>query len=189
MVLKKGNRMKQLYFVRHGLSEFNKEKKWAGSTDTPLTLEGCKQAEEAGRFAKAQGLAFDLILSSPLRRAHDTATHIATHTGYPHWDIMLKDFLKERNFGTLEGTSILRSVSAKYLVNEAAIDAYEGVEPFASLQKRADEAYAYLQSLTHDRILVVAHGAFGRALYRAVHGLPPTKRVRRYKNAKIIQLQ
>jgi len=181
--------MKQLYFVRHGISEMNKLKLWSGHTDTPLAPEGHDQAKKAGQQAHEQGLHFDIIISSPLQRAHDTAKHIAMHTGYPNEGIVLKDFLKERNFGTLEGTSILRTVSAKYLINEAAIDVYKGVEPFTSLQKRADEAYAYLQTLTHDRILVVAHGAFGRALYRAVHGLPSTKRVSRYKNAKIIQLQ
>lgn len=180
--------MKYLYFVRHGMSELNKENKWAGRTDTPLTAEGHEQAIVAGKRAKQQGLVFDIILSSPLQRAHDTAKHIAAYTDYPDEDIVLKDFLRERSFGSLEGTSILQTVTVKYLLNEALIDTYDQVEPLVALQKRADDAYQYLQSLTQDTVLVVAHGAFGRALHRSIHGLPLTQRVKRYSNAEMRQL-
>ncbi len=63
--------MKHLYFCRHGLSVLNKEGKWAGSTETPLTVEGRTQAKLAGKAA--QNLKIDYIICSPLSRAHDTA--------------------------------------------------------------------------------------------------------------------
>ena len=178
--------MKYLYFVRHGLSEMNKQGTWSGNTDTPLAPKGHEQAKAAGLRAKQQGLAFDAIVSSPLQRAHHTAQHIATHTGYDHDKIVLNDLLKERGFGALEGTRNIKA-GAEYLLSEQNIDKYDNVESLENLQKRADQALAYLQSLDYDTVLVVAHGAFGRALYRAVNQLPITQRNVKFHNAEIIK--
>lgn len=181
--------MKYLYFTRHGLSVMNQQNRWSGHTDTPLAPEGHEQAKKAGLKAKQAGLAFDIIVSSPLQRAHDTAQHIAAHTGYSHETIVLHDLFKERNFGVLEGKHALSlKTGVKYLLDESAIDSLEGAETLAELQQRADKAYAYLQTLDHETVLVVAHGAFGRALYRAVNDLPITKRNVRYHNAELVQL-
>lgn len=179
--------MNQLYFMRHGVSEMNKLKRWSGHIDTPLAPEGHEQAKKAGLQAKGQGLYFDVIVSSPLQRAHHTAQHIATHIDYPHEKIIVHDLFKERYFGSLEGTPAFTLGTAKYLLDESAIDSQGDAESLESLQKRADKAFLYLQSLDNDAILVVAHGAFGRALYRSVHNLPLTKRNIRYKNAEIVR--
>ena len=179
--------MKHLYFIRHGLSEMNKQGTWSGHTDTPLSDEGHEQAKLAGKTAKQQGISFDVIVSSPLQRAHHTAKHVANHVDYPHENIMLHDLFKERHFGTLEGKRDFR-ISAEYVISEAAIDKYEGVEKMVDMQKRADDALEYLHSLDYDVVLVVAHGAFGRALHRSVNGLPVHKRVIRYKNAELVKL-
>lgn len=187
MVHTRANLMKQLYFIRHGVSEMNKLKRWSGHIDTPLAPEGHEQAKKAGLQATEQGLRFDIIISSPLQRAHHTAQHIATHTGYPHEKIVVHDLFKERHFGSLEGMPAFTLGTTKYLLDEAAIDSQDNAESLKDLQKRADKAYAYLQNLDNDVILVVAHGAFGRALYRSVHNLPLTKRNIRYKNAEIVR--
>ncbi len=181
-----GAGMKHLYFVRHGLSEMNKTMQWSGHTDTPLAPEGHKQAQKAGKHARKQGMAFDLIISSPLQRAHHTAQHVATHTEYNHDNIVLHDLFKERHFGDLEGVRSL-VISTKYLLDESCIDDREGVEPLATLHARAQQAYSYLQSLPQDTVLVVSHGAFGRALYRAVNDLPMHYRDVRYRNAEIVK--
>lgn len=178
--------MKYLYFIRHGLSEMNKQGTWSGHTDTPLAPEGHEQAKRAGLQAKSQGLAFDIILSSPMQRAHHTAQHLATHTSYSHDDIVLLDLLKERRFGSLEGTRNIQA-GAEYLLGEKHIDKYPNVESLQDLQKRADEAYAYLQTLDHNTVLVVAHGAFGRALYRSVNNLPIHTRNVKFQNAEIVK--
>lgn len=180
--------MKYLYFVRHGLSEMNKQNRWSGYTDTPLAAEGHEQAKNAGLTAKQQGLYFDIIVSSPLQRARHTAKHIAAHVGYPHEKIVIHDLFKERHFGSLEGTNALSLLTgAKYLLDESSIDKHEGVETLDELQKRADDAFQYLQKLEYDTVLVVSHGAFGRALYRSVNNLPITTRKVRYNNAEIIK--
>src|SRR5687768_1595036 len=95
--------MKHLYFIRHGESQFNVENKWAGTSDPPLTDTGHEQAKAAGRHAKRKGINFDVIISSPLQRAHHTAKHIANELGYSHDKIELNDLLMERHYGILEG--------------------------------------------------------------------------------------
>lgn len=180
--------MKHLYLVRHGLSEDNTKNKWSSHTDTPLTPEGHAQAKEAGKTAKNQNLQFDTIVSSPLQRARHTAEHIARETGYPVEKIIFSDLLMERHFGELEGKRDDHARS-KYLEHgEHAIDEYEGVESLEAMHVRAAEAFAYLQSLPADTILVVSHGAFGRALRRQVTGEPIHERMVSYKNAEIVQL-
>jgi probable phosphoglycerate mutase len=176
--------MKRLYFIRHGLSEFNKLHKWSGTSDTPLAPEGHNQAKAAGRNASEQGLAFDVVISSPLQRAHDTAKHVAHSVGYPTEEIILSDAVIERHYGALEGKRALRE-GVKYYLDESSIDHIENIETLEQLQVRADQFLQYLHSLDHDSILVVSHGAFGRALWRAVHKKPLTYRHKRFENAKL----
>lgn len=179
--------MRRLYFVRHGESEFNKAKKWAGSSDTPLTSLGRKQAKKAGQKIKKQGLAFDVIIASPLERAHHTAKHIATEIDYPHDKIIIDNQLIERDFGSLEGKKDLLNAT-RYFIDESAIDNHPGAEKLQDLQKRADELLAYLHTLPHDSILIVGHGASGRALRRAIEKGPLNVRGKNIENAEVVKL-
>lgn len=179
--------MKHVYFVRHGESEFNKAKRWTGSTDSPLTDKGCEQARKTGKHLQEKHAAFDLIISSPLERAHHTAKIIAESIGYPINKIELDAQLVERSFGKLEGNKDLLAAS-RYLLDESAIDRVEGAETLTDLQQRADRFWKKLQSNPNDRILVVGHGAFGRALRRSIQGIPMHKRGSSFSNAEAEQL-
>src|SRR5882762_6928889 len=95
--------MKYLYFCRHGQSQLNLERIYAGQTDTPLTDLGREQAKLAGD--RADGIQPDLIVSSPLVRALETAQIIAGEIGYPLGKIATNDIFKERSLGSLEGKS------------------------------------------------------------------------------------
>jgi probable phosphoglycerate mutase len=178
--------VKQIYFVRHGESEYNRQDKWAGSSDTPLTPKGRKQAAAAGKQAREQGLVFDVIISSPLSRAHHTAQHIASELEYPHEQIILNPKLVERHFGELEGKRDL-VISAKYLLDERAVEPY-GAEKLHDLQKRAEAVLQELHHTPHQSILIVSHGSFGRALRRAVNQQSVHSRGDRIKNAEMIRL-
>lgn len=178
--------MKHLYFVRHGLSQANIDGMWSGHTNTPLSLEGHQQAKLAGQKAKSEGLVFDIVLSSPLDRAHHTAQHISDAVGYPISDIVLHEHLLERNFGELEGT-INKEAGTKYTQYEGAIDSYNNVERLVDMQWRAQQTLKYLHSLPQDTVLVVAHGAFGRALRRAVNNEPLNVPIVHIPNAEIIK--
>jgi phosphohistidine phosphatase len=69
----------QLYFLRHADAEV------PAPTDSlrPLSENGIEQAKRVGRFCAEHDLRFSLILHSPLKRAHETAQHVAEITGAP----------------------------------------------------------------------------------------------------------
>ncbi len=68
--------MDHFYFVRHGETVWNVENKICGATDIELTQKGHDQAEETGRKILEMGIEADMILTSPLMRASETAKHI-----------------------------------------------------------------------------------------------------------------
>jgi broad specificity phosphatase PhoE len=179
--------VKHLYFVRHGESEFNKAHKWTGSTDSPLTEEGHVQAKNTGDEIKKTGVKIDAIISSPLTRAHQTAVDIAEVIGYPVNEITQTDLLVERNFGELEGQKDWLQAT-QYLLDESSIDKHEGVETLAALQRRADTLLEKLIGLDKDSILIVGHGAIGRALKRAINKKPLRHRGSSFKNGELVQL-
>lgn len=92
-----------LYFVRHWESERNTTpglmNPW--DVDSPLTEKWINQAIEAWKQAKIDGIKFDVIITSPLSRAYDTAVKIAEETWYK-WEIIKDDRLLEQLAGALK---------------------------------------------------------------------------------------
>lgn len=163
----------------------NKLNQWGGTSNTPLTKKGVEQAKDVGKRAKDKNLSFDIIVSSPLDRAHNTAKHIAEAIGYPIDKIVLNDLFLERNFGILEGKTV---DYALYPVDQSVLDGIDGVEPVSELFERAKKAHNYIQKLPHERILIVAHGAFGRALRDAINCEESYKGGEGFPNAEIFEL-
>ena len=152
----------------------NVEGRWSGTTETPLTAEGRKQAMAAGKAAK--DLKIDLIVASPLTRAHDTARLIAKEMGYPEDKIELNSLLIERHYGELEG---------KEWYPDFNYDGIVDIETEDTLLHRARLALNWLESLDHDNIMVVSHGAFGRALRHHILEDFPFSHPHKLKNAEI----
>ena len=75
--------MDHFYFVRHGQTVWNVENKICGATDIELTPLGHEQAIETGKKILEMGIEADIILTSPLVRASETARHISEMTGIP----------------------------------------------------------------------------------------------------------
>ena len=147
--------MKKLYFIRHGLSEMNKSGHYAGTVETPLSEEGRTQAKAAGQ--KAKNLNIDLIVSSPLSRALETAQIIADEIGYPRNEILVNPLFIERSWGDWEG----RPFRA---IGKDEFDMIPNAEKSHELIDRAAKALSFLESLPAENILVASHGTFGRAL-------------------------
>jgi uncharacterized phosphatase len=86
-----------LFTVPHGLTELNRDKRVGGRYDAPLIEEGRRQAREAnGSF---DGTHFDVVISSPLSRALETAEIIA---GVRREEIVVEEGCTERSFGEME---------------------------------------------------------------------------------------
>ncbi|MBA2279464.1 histidine phosphatase family protein [Candidatus Saccharibacteria bacterium] len=184
--------MKSLYFIRHGESQANVDDVWGGQIETPLTQVGIAQAQHAGRKAKLEGLKFDIIISSPLSRATDTAKFVAQEIGYPKESIVYNKLLLERSFGILDGTPNAKSFFDSHEYKD--LDNVEEAETVEELQNRAEKSLHVIMKRPEDSILVVGHGAFGRALRRVVNKQPYTDEFTKdwsssyIPNAEIFQL-
>lgn len=168
--------MKKLFFTRHGLTVLNVAGKWSGSTDTPLTDEGRNQAKIAGQNITHEMI--DLIVASPLSRAHETAEIIAREINYPLEKIVLNELLVERHFGALEGQTWDPHMN---------LEEIENIETSLEILERARRALKWLHTLDAEHILVVSHGAFGRALRSLLVEEFPFDHPTRLTNAEVHQ--
>jgi 2,3-bisphosphoglycerate-dependent phosphoglycerate mutase len=92
-----------LVLVRHGQSEWNLKNLFTGWRDVNLTEQGVREAHEAGRKLKAQGLVFDVALTSALKRAQRTLDILLAEMGQGGLPITRDQALNERDYGDLSG--------------------------------------------------------------------------------------
>ncbi len=90
--------MTTIIFVRHGETIWNKELRYQGQQDSPLSAAGILQAEQVGELLRHR--AVDAVYSSDLKRALVTAKAIAQHHQI---DIKVDKRLREMSFGAWEG--------------------------------------------------------------------------------------
>ena len=168
----------EAYFLRHGETEWNRERRIQGSTEwTDLTDKGVRLAEDTRDGMIAAGLSFDRLYSSPYRRALHTAQIIGAGLGLePAVDCRLREI----SFGPYEGTRYGEGLFADDNIRACFMDppryvARDGAEPFDAVAARVrefmDEVLATLSG-TASRVLVVAHGGVLRTVLRLVAGLP-----------------
>ncbi|MBQ9269968.1 MAG: histidine phosphatase family protein [Oscillospiraceae bacterium] len=89
-----------LYFVRHGQTALNQAKLLQGRSDYDLDPRGVRQAAQVGRWFRDQGIQFDCVFSSPLRRAIQTAELISETSA------VLDNRLIEMDYGPYEGADL-----------------------------------------------------------------------------------
>ena len=93
---------KDFYIFRHGETELNKQKRWQGAgMDYALNETGVSQAQ--GLVEKLRGKGLEVIYSSPLKRARQTAEVVAEALNVP---VEIKDDLRECFYGDAEGQLI-----------------------------------------------------------------------------------
>jgi 2,3-bisphosphoglycerate-dependent phosphoglycerate mutase len=95
--------MKRLVLLRHGQSQWNKENRFTGWVDVPLSEKGIKEAREAGRVLKKEGFQFKIAYTSYLKRAIKTLW-LALEEMDMMWLETIKDWrLNEKHYGMLQG--------------------------------------------------------------------------------------
>ncbi|MBI4452350.1 2,3-diphosphoglycerate-dependent phosphoglycerate mutase [Candidatus Woesearchaeota archaeon] len=104
--------MIKLVLLRHGQSTWNKENRFTGWTDVPLTELGIKEAKKAGKVLKENRFAFDMTFTNLHKRAIDTTNIVLKEIGlkipvYKAWQ------LNERHYGALQGLN-KSEMAAKY---------------------------------------------------------------------------
>ncbi|OGO87394.1 MAG: hypothetical protein A2Y24_01420 [Clostridiales bacterium GWE2_32_10] len=149
----------KLYFVRHGQTEWNVEKRIQGSVDQPLNEKGESQARELAE--KIKDIKIDKIISSPLKRAYRTAEIINEKFNL---DIETDTRLAERNYGVNEGeyTKDFAYNDFWSYTKHVSVEEAEEIEEFF---QRVNEFLSELKNKNeYENILLVAHNGVGRAI-------------------------
>jgi 2,3-bisphosphoglycerate-dependent phosphoglycerate mutase len=95
--------MKRLVLLRHGESTWNRENRFTGWTDIPLSEKGIEEAREAGRLLRSEGYVFDVAYTSVLKRAIKTLW-LALEEMDLMWIPVHRSWrLNERHYGALQG--------------------------------------------------------------------------------------
>lgn len=105
--------MMKLVLLRHGESTWNRENRFTGWIDVPLTEKGVEEAKEAGRVLKKYGYTFDAAFTSVLERAIDTLNIVLGELGISNIPIHKSWRLNERHYGALQGFN-KAEIMAKY---------------------------------------------------------------------------
>lgn len=102
--------MRSLVLLRHGQSQWNKENRFTGWVDVPLSAEGVAEAQNAGKLLKAEGFSFDRAYTSYLKRAIKTLW-IALEELDQMWIPVQNSWrLNERMYGALQGLNKVETV-------------------------------------------------------------------------------
>lgn len=160
--------MYQFVFLRHGESTGNAESRWQGQSDYPLTERGRAQAKALAERWKAEGVKFDLAISSTLQRAKETAEIIAAALGVK---LELDEIWLERDIGEMEG---LTNEEVQQKPRPAYVTPYDPVggdgEGDWELFLRAGQALHNLLKRPAGSYLVVSHGGLLNQLMHAIVG-------------------
>jgi len=162
----------RLVLVRHAETDWNRERRYQGWRDTPLSEAGRVQAEAAGRLLARQPLA--AVWSSPLQRARDTAAAIAAPLRLP---VREEAAFKEMRFGEWEGlTRDEASVQFPSLYRAWAetphLVTLPGAETLAEVRQRVLDGLEDLREAHDDQtVCLVAHGISIRVLILEALGL------------------
>lgn len=166
----------KIYLVRHGETEWNKQKKLQGQSDIPLNEYGRELARITAEGLK--DIPFEAVYASPLGRAVETAKII---TGDREVPFTTDERLKEMSFGIEEGGDILkiREDTTDPLYNFLKKPEYfnppEKGESFYDIYARSrsfmEEMLLPLEN-QYENILMVAHGALNRSILNQIADIP-----------------
>ncbi len=163
--------MPALYYVRHGLTEWNQQGRLQGGRDTPLNASGRKQAVRCGEilrdlFAReGRAAAAYGYVSSPLMRARVTMELVRTALALPPDGYEIDARLAEISFGEWEGLTYQDVLKRdKDVVEKRERDKWlfrpPGGETYEEVAARVGAWYATLEKDT----VVSAHGGTARAM-------------------------
>ena len=162
-----------IIFLRHGESVGNAELRWQGQADFPLTDKGCEQAHALANRWQSEGVKFDHILASPLKRAKETADIVADALNL---SVELDSIWLERNIGEVSGMTsdeVDRLYpNREFLTPFSAIVGNEG-EGDWELYLRAGQALHLLLRRKPGKYLVVSHGGLLNQVMYAIVGITP----------------
>ena len=169
--------MAELILLRHGQSQWNLENRFTGWVDIDLSELGKEEARAAG--AKLNGVRVDMIFTSVLKRAINTASIVCEIAGIKNIPVIRDEALNERHYGDLQGLNKAETAEkfgdAQVLIWRRSYD----VRPpnGESLKDTAARVLPYYDEAIvpvlaqGKNILIVAHGNSLRALIMRLENL------------------
>lgn len=148
----------RLILLRHGETEWSRDRKHTSTTDLDLTDAGREQARLAGRALEGLDLDSPLVVSSPRRRAVVTAELAGLRIDE------VSPLLAEWDYGDYEGltTHEIRTQTPGWLLWTYGCPGGESVE---QVSLRADRAVAYaLEHMAERDVVFISHGHFSRSV-------------------------
>lgn len=162
--------MTTILLVRHGETDWNRDGRWQGHSNTSLNARGREQAEQLADELTEE---IDVVYSSDLARARETAEIVAGRLGL---EVRTDPRLRERGFGSWEGLTRSeieeRDGDALALWRTGKGPGAHDAEPFDAF---ADRMVSFLEDVLDrhpgEEVLVVAHGGSIRVIHALASGL------------------
>ena len=140
----------KIYLVRHGETDWNKQRRIQGREDIELNETGISQANKCGQAFKS--LNIDMVVSSPLKRAKKTAEIIMSYVGVKELNIEYN--LTERDFGRLSGLTMEEIEKIRESGKEDCIEKWETL--CTRVKAVLDDYRLHFKA---NNIIMVSHGA------------------------------
>ncbi|MFT4569160.1 MAG: broad specificity phosphatase PhoE [Hyphomicrobiaceae bacterium] len=167
---RKSSEILTLILMRHGETSWNRSQRIMGAADIALNTDGREQCIAAAEVLAALGI--DKIVSSPQRRALESATIVASQLGM---GVETADGLEEVHFGDWQGRTYAEvAEDPRYAAYAASplTQATPGGETLVDVQSRG---LAVLKSLAGGQtVLCVSHGDILRSILCSLMGIPLT---------------
>ena len=166
-----------IYFVRHWETDYNV--KWIMNwwdEDSFLTENGIKQAHDLGKYIKASWIKFDVILSSPLSRAKDTATIVSSYLDNSI-EIIEDEWLREQlswEFKWMSHDDIKKKyrLSTTYDIRKAY--RHCKTEPLEKFEERVLKTYEKIKKkYAWKNVLIASHTWVLRPINKVINNLDP----------------
>ena len=155
-----------LYVVRHGETIWNKENRVQGVADVPLTDKGREEARKLQKLVET--LNIDVVISSPLSRARETAK-ILVNSRLP---INTDDRITERDWGMNEGANLddVDKFDCWDVILNTKVQNIESVQDF--MYRVSDFLEDIKVKYKDKNVLVVAHSAVSRVIHYLLGKVP-----------------
>jgi probable phosphoglycerate mutase len=159
----------RLCLIRHGETAWNAERRLQGHTDVPLNAKGELQARQLAQALKDTEFTFDVLYTSDLRRAADTAYAVTQLFGV---EAKVEVALRERHFGSLQGLSTSEAPLLRPDIWQAHISRdldheLEGGESIQQFALRVQNILGEIQAQhSGQTILIFSHGGTLDMMYR-----------------------
>jgi broad specificity phosphatase PhoE len=160
----------KLLLVRHGETDWNRDGRWQGGSDTHLNDLG---REQAHALAHQLDGSIDVLYSSDLARARETAEIVASKLGL---DVRVDPRLRERSFGSWEGLTT-PEIEERFAESHRRWQSGEGAgaddaEAFEDFFARVTEFLADVLRLhPGQEVLVISHGGSIRVIHALAAGV------------------